>query len=272
MFNDGQIDKRTKEFLTPHHPRPARFYLLPKIHKPGNPGRPIVASNGAPTENISRFVDFFLQPRVAEIPSYIRDTTDFINKLRRLPILPIGTLLVTLDVSSLYTNIPHEEGITACEEALNLRESLIPPTADVCQLIRFILSMNAFNFNNKYYLQIHGTAMGTRMAPSYANLFMGKLEREFLQTQNILPRVWWRFIDDIFAIWTHGEPSLRTFVENLNRHHPTIKFTANWSAEQVSFFGHKSLPEGRKDRDRFVCQAHGQTSVSPHGELPSKAL
>ena len=66
---------------------------------------------------------------------------------------------------------------------------------------------------------------------------MGKLEREFLGTQNKLPRVWWRYIhvDDIFAIWTHGEPSLRVFIENLNRHHPTIKFTASWSAEEVTF-------------------------------------
>ena len=54
--------------------------------------------------------------------SYIRDTTDFIHKLRGLPRLPPGSLLGTLDVSSLYTNIPHEEGITACEEYLNRRE------------------------------------------------------------------------------------------------------------------------------------------------------
>ena len=95
--------------------------------------------------------------------------------------------------------------------------------------------MNCFLFNENYYLQVHGTAMGTRMAPSYANLFMGKLEREFLLTQDLKPRVWWRFIDDIFAIWTHGEQSLNRFIESLNRHHPTIKFTTNWSAEKVTF-------------------------------------
>ena len=50
--------------------------------------------------------------------------------------------------------------------------------------------------------------MGTCMAPSYAKLFMGKLEQEFLQTQNKKPQVWWKYTDDIFAIWTHDEPSL----------------------------------------------------------------
>ena len=235
MFTNGQIDKNTRDFLIPHHSRAARLYLLPKIHKPGNPGRPIVSSNSAPTENISRFVDWFLQPFTTVLPSYIRDTTDFINRLRRLPLLPPGTLLVTLDVSSLYTNIPHEEGITACEKFLNLRDHLVPSTADLCHLIRLILTMNSFSFNGNYYLQIHGTAMGTRMAPSFANLFMGKLEREFLLTQDVKPREWWRFIDDIFAIWTHGESLLRHFIESLNRHHPTIKFTANWSAQAVTF-------------------------------------
>ena len=177
--------------------------------------------------NISCFVDLFGQPGVFQLPSYNRDTTDFINKLRRLPILPPGSLQVTLDVSSLYTNILHDEGIEACEEYLNSRESQAPPTADICHLIQLILSMNLFVFNEKYYLQIHGTAMGTRMAPSYANLFLGKLERKFLATQNRIPRVWWRYIDDTFAIWTHGEPALRAFIENLNCHHPTIKFTAS---------------------------------------------
>ena len=77
--------------------------------------------------------------------------------------------------------------------------------------------------------------MGTRMVPSYANLSMGKLEREFLQTHDKIPRVWWRYIDDTFAIWDHGEPSLRVFIENINRHQPTIKFTALRSAEEMTF-------------------------------------
>ena len=167
MFTRRQIAKQTKKYLTPDHSRTARFYLLPKIHKPGNPGRPIVCSNGAPTESISRFVDCFLQPLATSLPSYIRDTTDFINRLRRLPPLPPGTLMVTLDVSSLYTNIPHEEGIKTCEEFLNQRELLVPSTADLCHLVRLLLTMNCFLFNKNHYLQVHGTAMGTPMEPSY---------------------------------------------------------------------------------------------------------
>ena len=63
--------------------------------------------------------------------------------------LPPGSFLVTLDVSSLCTNIPHDEGIVACEEALNSRESPVPLTDDLCHLIRLILLLNSFTFNKK---------------------------------------------------------------------------------------------------------------------------
>ena len=64
---------------------------------------------------------------VAKRSSYIQDTTDFINRLRGLPQLPPECSLVTLDVFRLYTNIPHQEEITACEEFLGLTESPMPP-------------------------------------------------------------------------------------------------------------------------------------------------
>ena len=79
-----------------------------------------------------------------------------------------------------------EEGLTACEKFLNLRDHLVPSTADISHYIRSILTMNSFSFNSNCYLQIHGTAKGTQMAPSFANLFTRRLEREFLLTQIII--------------------------------------------------------------------------------------
>ena len=58
MYNDELIDEKTYKYLTSNpNPRAGRFYILPKIHKQGNPGRPIISSNGHPTERISEFVD-----------------------------------------------------------------------------------------------------------------------------------------------------------------------------------------------------------------------
>ena len=63
--------------------------------------------------------------------------------------------------------------------------------------------MNSFEFNNTFYIQTYGTAMGTRMGPSYANLFLAKFETDALSHAPQQPHTWWRFIDDIFMIWTH---------------------------------------------------------------------
>ncbi|PIK58362.1 hypothetical protein BSL78_04750 [Apostichopus japonicus] len=88
----------------------ARFYLLPKIHKPGNPGRPIISGNGSPTEKISLFVDHFIKPLVPQINSYIHDTPDFLRKLEDIKNqIPSTAIIGTFDVTSLYTNIPHAE-------------------------------------------------------------------------------------------------------------------------------------------------------------------
>ena len=71
--------------------------------------------------------------------------------------------------------------------------------------MNLVLKKNSFTFNGAYYLQKHGTAMGTRMAPSYANVFLEKLESDLLHRAERKPMIWLRYIADIFAISTHGE-------------------------------------------------------------------
>ena len=78
--------------------------------------RPIVSLCESPTENISQFLDYWLQPIMRNLPSYLKDTSQLINELRMLSVEP-NTILVTIDVKSLYTCIPHLEGIQACTEA-----------------------------------------------------------------------------------------------------------------------------------------------------------
>ena len=136
-----------------------------------------------PTEKISEFVDLHLQPHVTSLPSYLQDTTDFLRKQDAMGPLPPETLLVSMDVTSHYTitNIPHEDGIKACEEGWETRTVKDPPTQILIKLLTFVLKCNNFEFNGRHYLQIQGTAMGTKIAPSYANIFMGRLEKQPLQ-------------------------------------------------------------------------------------------
>jgi hypothetical protein len=116
MYDNGDIDDKTLEYLIPDSPKPCRFYLLPKIHKANNPGRPIVSANGHPAEKISGFVDFHLRQRVDALSSFIKDTTDYLQKMAALNPLPSHTTLITMNVTSLYTNIHHSDIIEASKE------------------------------------------------------------------------------------------------------------------------------------------------------------
>jgi hypothetical protein len=234
MADQGHIDGKTMEYLLPEVPKAGRLYLLPKLHKPGHPGRPIISANGHPTEKISEFLDFHLRPLVQQIPSYIQDTTDFVRKINSLDI-PSGSILATLDVTSLYTNIPHEEGIEACREAWDSRTDQSMPTKYLVKLLRLVLTLNNFEFNGHHYIQINGTAMGTKMAPSYANIFMGRLEKDMLSSTPSSPKAWFRFIDDIFSWWDDSEEHFTAFLDHCNSFHTTIKFTAEHSKEHVTF-------------------------------------
>ena len=98
-----------------------------------------------------------------------------------------------------------------------------------------ILTMNNFEFDNNHFIQIHATAMGTHMAPAYANLFMGDLEEKLLAQVPLKPYLWWRYIDDNFMVSTHGEDKLEDFINHINSLHSTIKFTHEFSKSHISF-------------------------------------
>ncbi|XP_072166479.1 uncharacterized protein [Diadema setosum] len=247
----------------PEKTRVSQFYLLPKVHKLPKmvtsvtkqeaassdsiiaaakqhaiipPGRPIVSSVGSLTEPMSQFVDEKLQPFLPRIKSYIKDTTDFLQKIESVQVAP-GSTLVTMDVQSLYTNIPHEDGVQAIRRFLrdHANEDEAVDADALAQMTEFILKHNFFQFDDKYYLQKKGTAMGTKMAPAYANIFMATLEEEFLSSYPQKPTVYVRYIDDIFIIWDHSIEELAAFHQAFNSCNQSIKFTMESSQEKVHF-------------------------------------
>ena len=137
--------------LKTEKPKKNRFYLLPKIHKPNNPKRPLVSSINCHTEKISEYVDHHLQPLNKALPSYVQDTTHFLQKLNSLPEeLPEQALLVTMDVRSLYTNVPNQEGIAAVKSYLRARAN--PGDGILLRILTtfltLILTLNNFGFND----------------------------------------------------------------------------------------------------------------------------
>ncbi len=259
MVNNGEIDTKCAEYLFNDNPRTSLFYMLPKIHK-GKippPGRPIVSAIDSPTDKISQFVDFFLQESVALSRSYIRDSQHFVKVIDQQELLHPSHLLVTLDVTSLYTNIPNTEGCFAATRALTKSRpgAQHPTNQSLVNLTKLVLSKNAFAFNNEFYVQTGGTAMGTKMAPSYANIFMSSFEDKFVYTYPLQATIWLRYIDDIFMIWPHGEDELNKFVTHLNSCHNTIKFTTEVSKSHTNFLDTTVfVAENRSLKTRLYCK------------------
>ena len=152
------------------------------------------------------FVDRLIQPIAQKQDSYLKDKTDFINFIEQTK-LPQNVILASMDVTSLYTNIPQEEGITSvCQacEAFYIEPSPPPPsipTRNLREMLSLILQENSFRFNGSDYLQTDGTPMGTKMAVAFANTFVAKIERQILRQSSKKTVVWKRYIDNVLSLW-----------------------------------------------------------------------
>ena len=167
---------------------------------------------------------------------YLKDTTDFINFIERIK-LPSSAILVSMDVTSLYANIPQREGITTvCNAYEEFHQGNPPvPTRFLREMLSLILHENSFQFNGKDYLQTHETAMDTKMAVAFANIFMAKIEKEILGQSSIKPIFWKRFIDDVISAWDTSKNEIEEFLLKVNNFHPTITFTAEISETETTF-------------------------------------
>jgi len=244
LLYQGFINKSQHRFLIPPlQPRQRHFYMLPKIHKPQNkwtipnlipPGRPIVSGCNSESAAVEQFIDFYLQPIASSSPSFIRDTAHFKAIISNTPINS-SDIFVTFDVESLYTNIPITEGLQRVRQSFLDHPITKRPDDYIIKLLEITLLRNDFQFFDKTYLQVKGTAMGKKYAPSFANIFMHFWEQNALSLSILKPTLWKRYIDDIFCIWPFSLSELEIFIVHLNSIDPHIKITATHSTSEVDF-------------------------------------
>lgn len=132
--------------------------MLPKIHKdPAKlnkpheipPGRPIVSDCGSETYYTAEFLDYYLNPLSIGHISYIKDTYDFVQKVKKLEI-PQKAILFTMDIDSLYTNIDIQEGLQAIKNIFIKNPDTSRPDRELIQLLEINLNRNDFEFNGDF--------------------------------------------------------------------------------------------------------------------------
>ena len=260
LLDRKHIDKKQLEYLRPPpEPRPRYFYLLPKIHKPLEswplkdipPGRPIVSDCGSESYHSAQLLDHFLKPLSNKHPSYIKDTYDFLDKIKTTKI-PEGAFFFTIDVESLYTNIETGAGLRALTLTVDKRKPQNFPLDLITELLKINLEGNDFLFDDKYFLQIKGTAMGKIFAPSYADIYMSVWEEEALSKCDKRPLLFYRYLDDIFGIWQHSESDFWQFFDILNSHHESIKLKATIDSQSIDFLDVTTYKGDNFSTDRLI--------------------
>ena len=153
------------------------------------PGRPVISNCGYCTEKIYSTLDYQVQPLSQKVKSYIKDTNHFLIKLKSLGKLPKDAILCTIDVFGLYPNIPHSEGLNSLQRFLELRDNKQISSDTLIELAEIVLKNNFFEFDQKTFKQVRGTAIGTKFAPPYAILFMADLEEKILNAFEEKPMI-----------------------------------------------------------------------------------
>ena len=228
LVEKQSITAAIREKLSPNGPNPARLYGLPKVHKPLTDGlpkyRPIISQIGSPTYKIAKYLLDFVKPFTTNEYT-VKDTFEFVSMLdgkdHRL-------VMGSLDVESLFTNIPLDETINIVTEKVFDKKVKVKGISkrDFKRLLEIATKGTVFFFNGKYYIQKDGVAMGSPLGPALANAFLAHHETVWLEEcpLSYAPIFFRRYVDDIFVLLKSSDHISR-LAEYLSSRHRNIKFT-----------------------------------------------
>ena len=152
-----------------------QFYCTPKVHKkPKWKTHPIVSCVNSHMGDLSKWVDVQLQKLIHLCPGYLQDSQAFLTKLRRLGRLPPTAIILTADAVSMYTNINTSHALATLHKWLTLHQDDLPhdyPTQMVLEATKLVMTNNVFQFDDTYWLQLTGKAMGSNLAVAYATIY-----------------------------------------------------------------------------------------------------
>ena len=182
---------------------------------------------------------------MAEVTANVRDTVDLLGKLPLT--LDGGCKFAVFDVENLYGNIAHSLGLRAIEFWLNTTQL---ESSRICRNfilegLTLILENNNFCFNGKFYKQIKGTAMGTKVAPVYATLTLGYLEKTLYSSVFIkfdsnvgqfFIKNYYRYLDDILIIFDETVMTTGDLDEILNNLDSNLNFKLETSGRSCINF------------------------------------
>ena len=182
------------------------MYGLVKTHKENNPAKVVTSGCGTAVEFLSIFVENYLYKEVNKICSTIKGTPNMLNTIDNINsrnIITNDSVLVSFDVVNMFPSIDNVLSLEVVSEILHNRESDFSPAACILDALKLCLECNNSVFNNHFYLQVNGTAMGPHMSCSYSDIAMYKFDLKTLNYKEDL-LCWKRFRDNAFMLWNQS--------------------------------------------------------------------
>ena len=187
------------------------------------------------TYGVAKELAKILKLLVGKSPHCINSTQDFVEQAKHITLAPVECLS-SYDVSALFTSVPVVQALNIIKDLLEkdhtLNERTVIEVSDIILLLEFCLKNTYFSFQDQFYEQVEGAAMGSPVSPIVANLYMEYLEQKALSTAPKPPRFWHRFVDDTFVI--HKEVNKQGFFQHINSVDPAIGFTVEDNKEDGS--------------------------------------
>ena len=263
MRDKGVITQKMREFMSAKNKKEGVMKINRKVHKKvkasgRHPTRVYISGIGTPTEGIAGLVEAELQEGVEGQASYIQDTADFLRRMEGVRRVEEDEFMFTMDVVALYPSVPRAKTREAMKENLDKRKTKKIPTEDLLELGEMVLRSNEFSFEGERYRQKEGTAIGSKMGKNYACTYMGKWEEEVQEKaekeMGKKPKMWFRFVDDIWGIWKGSKEEFEEFVKICNGHEERIKVTYDICDQEAVFLDVKvsKAEEGHVKTELYV--------------------
>ena len=151
-----------------------------------------MSSCGSVTYGVAKELAKILKPLVDKSPHHINSTQDFVEQVKHITLAP-GECLSSYDVSSLFTLVPVDPALNIINDLLEkdntLKDMTVMAVSDIILLLEFCLKNTYFSFQDQFYEQVEGAAMGSPASPIVANLYMEYLEQKSLSTAPNPPQV-----------------------------------------------------------------------------------
>jgi hypothetical protein len=252
-----------------------QFYIAPKVHKTPWKTRPIVSCTNSLLGYLSKWVDRQLQKVVHLCPGYIKDSNEMLQKLQQLDPLPPTTVIIVADAVSMYTNIDTQHGIQTLKEWLDAHRAELPkgfPTGLVVAATELIMTCNIFQFDDTFWHQISGTAMGTPVACTFATIYFAQHEdtsylKKYHHAHQLTTAeaaaapllLYGRLIDDTVQFWDTAKLPPGVLLYNLTK-----------QIEQDMAFGILTWEVNPPSREVNFLDLN--ISITPDGEIVTKTF